>query len=464
MSSRAGKCRSLVSPLALLLATFTCAPAVQAGDFGGDSPPALPFEVSGFDPRYHDSLGDGLGDLGLFGIEGLHTQPFSLGRVGAKGDWNHRDVPSGVKLVGESGGWRIGLLGVQDRDGAGYGLNSDLRNSFVARVTRRLFEAAQLGFIFTSGDPESGAQARTVGVDLHVTTRGGVVGTAWVQETDNEFTVQGDDQAWGVLLRYPDAKHEVELRYAHTGAAFDPALGRANRRGADDTRLRYRLINALPGSGRWSVAHRLEARQIRSTENDEASGHVTLAFLEGESGDGERLEGFVSGHREVLVEGFDLVERLAVAPGHYEYARYGVNLSTSRFDRWLLGLQVSRGEYLRGRRQDWQVTSAWQALDWLGLDAAYAVREHEQPSGAFTAKTLSLRSEMSLLPGLSLAPGVQFNNVNDELGLKARLTWRTAPGAELLLDWNRTVLRNLEDRLVAPLQDSVLRGSYRLRF
>jgi hypothetical protein len=468
MSPRSRYRRFLTSPLALLLATTLCAQTTQASDPVDGSPPSPPFEVSGFDPRYHDSLGDGLGDLDLFGIEGLHTQPFFPGRVDADDPWVRNDAPSGIKLVGESGGWRIGLLGVQERErpdsALGPGLGSDLRNSFVARVTRRLFEAARLGFIFTSGDPESGAEARTVGVDLHVATRGGIVGTAWVQETDNEFHVPGDDQAWGVLLRYPDARHDVELRHAHTGEAFDPALGRANRRGAAETRLRYRLVSTLPGTERWSLAHRLEASQIRSTENDEASGHLTLAFLEGQTADGERLEGFVSGHREILVDGFDLAERLAVAPGDYEYARYGVNLSTARFDRWLLGLQVSRGEYLQGQRQDWRVTSAWQAFDWLELDAAYAVKEHEQPSGAFTAKTLSLRSEMSLLPGLSLAPGVQFNNVNDELGFKARLLWRTAPGAELLLDWNRTVLRNLEDRLVTPLQDSVFRGSYRLRF
>jgi hypothetical protein len=464
MSSRSKYRCPLVSPLALLLATLAVAPATQAADPGDESQPLLPFEVSGFDPRYHDNLGDGLGDLDLFGIEGLHTQPFSPGRVGTASDWNRNDAPSGVKLVGESGDWRVGLLGVQDRRSPADGLGADLRNSFVARVTRRLFEAAQLGFIFTSGDPRSGAQARTVGVDFQMATRGGVVGTAWLQETDNEFTVPGDDQAWGLLLRYPDKKHDVELRYAHTGAAFDPALGKANRRGADETRLRYRLASELPGSDRWSLAHRLEARQVRSTENLETSSHVTLAFLEGQTVGGERLEGFVSGHREVLVDGFNLVERLAVAPGEYEYTRYGVNLSTSRFDRWLLGLQIARGEYLMGERQDWRVTSAWQAFDWLQLDAAYAVREHEQPSGAFTAKTLTVQSEMNLLPGLSLAPGVQFNNVNDELGLKARLTWRTAPGRELLLDWNRTVLRNLEDRLVAPLQDSVLRGSYRLRF
>ncbi len=464
MSSPSKNRRYSSPPLALLLATVACAPAIQAADPDSEPEGPLPFEVSGFDPRYHDSLGDGLGDLDLFGIEGLQTQPFHLGRVGTGSEWNRNDAPSGVKLVGESGGWRVGLLGVQDRSVSNDGLSADLRNSFVARVTRRLFEAAQLGFIFTSGDPRSGAEARTVGVDLQLATRGGVVGTAWLQETDNEFTVPGDDQAWGLLLRYPDDKHDIELRYAHTGAAFDPALGKANRRGADETRLRYRLANGLPGSERWSLAHRLEARQVRSTESEEASGNVTLAFLEGQTVGGERIEGFVSGHREVLVDGFDLVERLPVAPGEYEYTRYGVNLSTSRFDDWLLGLQVARGEYLQGQRQDWRVTSAWQAADWLQLDAAYAVKEHEQPSGAFTEKTLTVQSEMSLLPGWSLAPGVQFNNVNDQLGLKARLMWRAAPGAELLLDWNRTVLRNLEDRLVAPLQDSVLRGSYRLRF
>lgn len=473
MSSSPKKCRFTLTTLALLLATVTCVPAIQTANANSDEPRFPAFEVSGVDPRYHDNLGDGLGDLGLFGIEGLHTQAFSQGRVGARDEWNRPVAPSGVKLVGESGGWRIGLLGMQIHDAPRFdtarvndrGVNSDLRNTFVARVTRRLYEAAQLGFIFTSGDPKTGAEARTVGVDLQFETRGGVLGTAWHQETDNERTESGaDDQAWGVLLRYPDPTHDVEFRYAHTGSAFDPALGQTNRRGTGDMRLRYHLASPLPELNRWSLSHRLDARQLRSTDDAESSGQLTLTLLEGRSAGGEQLAGFVRGHRERLINGFDLAERIAVAPGEYEYVRYGVNLSTSRFDRWLLGLQVARGEYLQGQRQDWRVTGAWQAFDWLNLDAAYAVREHEQPSGSFTTKTLSVHSEMQLLPGWSLAPGVQFNNVNDELGLKARLMWRAAPGRELLLDWNRTVLRNLEERLVTPLQDSVLRGSYRLRF
>ncbi len=419
-----------------------------------------PFEASTFDPRYHDDPGEWLGDLGLFGIPGSGAQPFTTGAVGLNRAWDPRDMAAGVKLEGQAGEWTVNVLGVQEQDDS----STDLRNSFVARITRQVFDDYRLGFIVTSGDPETGEAARTVGMDVNYRGEGPLSGQAWVQRTDNAASGGTDDRAWGLRLHYPDGPHELDARYEYYGDDFDPALGSVSRPGIQDARLQYRFAHDRENPGGWTLAHALSASDTQAIDSDEASGQLRLSLLDARGPSGDGWQGFVSTHREVLVHGYDLVDRLPVAPGEYQYQRYGLDYSTRRLEDWTLGLQIAAGDYLEGRRDDLKLRGEWRAADWLRLNAEYAVSEHQQPTGDFTARTLSLTSELTLVPGWSLAPLVQFNNINEQLGLNARLHWRTAPGQDLFLVWNRTVLRNLEDRLVAPLQDSVLRGIWKLRF
>ncbi len=459
MSSRRGTAHETKRPAALLLALSLCAfgtPALASDPL----PRAFDFEVSGFDLRYHDNPSDWLGSLSPLGVHGIENHALTPGALGLDRSWDGTDRASGIFFNGEAGGWQVSVLGIQDRNDE----SMDLRNRFVALVTRELFEAARIGLMMTSGHSDSGGDARTVGMDVSYRTRGAVEASAWVQQTDNPTPIEGDAHAWGARLRYPGPHHDAEARFAVYGEAFDPALGQVNRRGVEDARLTYRFRPRDAGPGEWQRSHSLEGQSLGAIDGPESSGWLRLGLLDAANSEGDRIEGFVSTHREVLVDGFDLVERLAVDPGDYGFTRYGVNLSTSRFERWVLGLQLARGEYLHGERTDWRVSGEWRASDWLRLDAAYMVNEHRQPAGAFTARTLSVHSELLLLPGLTLAPAVQFNNVNEQLGLKARLRWRTGPGHEVLLDWNRTMLRTLEDRLIAPLQDSVLRGTMKFRF
>lgn len=424
-----------------------------------DDPP-FPFEITSFHPRYHDDPAHWLGDLGLFGIDGANAQAFTPGTIGLDAAWYDNRLPSAIRLRGQAGGWNVDLLGLQGRSDGG----AEVRNSLVARITRQIHKFARLGFIATEGDAETGDKARTFGVDVDYQFFDALEGTAWLQQSDNPRETDGSTTAWGLTVRYPDTVHETELRVAHYGAAFDPALGQTNYRGADEFRFHYRLSPGLATSSKWQFSHRVTAQGTRALVTDEASQRLNLSFLEAENASGDRLEMFASSHRELLVDGFELEGRLPVAPGEYRYTRYGVNASTTRVAQWLLGFQATQGEYLNGNRSDIQLRSEWQPADWLRVDARYEINQHRQPVGAFRARTLSLKSEMTLLPGWTVAPRVQFDNVNEQLGMGARVSWSQPAGRELFLEWNRTLIRSLEDRLAPALQDTMIRGRYRFRF
>lgn len=422
------------------------------------------FEASAFDPRYHDDPSQWLGDLNLFGINGALAQPFSLGTVGLARQDDPNDMSAGVKLTGEAGGWNVNMLGVQSTDATG----TKSSDAFIARFSRALAEDLQLGVTLTAGDPNQDLNAHSYGVDLKYRLLGQLQGQAWMQKTHTELFTENDadrdDRAWGIHLNYPDKTHRLAAWYQHFGDGFDPALGSVSRPGVDDANLQYTFRYAVEDGANWQLNHQFNGRDIQAVSSDEASRALNLALLDAQNREGDRWNVFVSSQREVLVNGYDLVNRLPVAAGEYEFMRYGVQFDTRRFDNWVLGVRVAQGDYLDGQREDWQLRGDWQAAEWLRVNAEYAVEAHQQPVGDFTAKKFSLKSTVAFAPGWSFSPLVQVNNISDELGLNANLRWNTGLGRDLFLTWNRTLLRNLEDRLVAPPADSVLEGKYRIRF
>ncbi len=344
----------------------------------------------------------------------------------------------------------------------------------VARVTRNVLEGSSLGLILTDGDPQNERDAQTYGLDFRFRTSrlfGDRVlqGDAWVQRTDNEALPGetppgGDDLAWGVRLEYPDDRHRVEARYYVFGEDYDPAMGFANRTGIDDLFANYRFRWRPVGGRVLRYDHSIRWNNVESSVNDELTRSLRLELVELETRAGDRWQLFVNRDREVLVEGFDLVDRLPVPPGDYEYTRYGIDFTPARYRVWELGFRATFGDFLDGTRTDWRVRGEWKPVAWFNVRAEYIVNDLKQASGDFTAKIASLKSEVAFSTRWSFIPLFQFDNVSDELGIDLRLRWQPQRGQDLFFVWNRTLLRNFEERFDSIAQDTVLRGIYSFRF
>jgi hypothetical protein len=106
----------------------------------------------------------------------------------------------------------------------------------------------------------------------------------------------------------------------------------------------------------------------------------------------------------------------------------------------------------------------WKPRAWFNLRTQYIVNDLKQGSGDFTAKTMSLRSEIAFTPELSFVPLVQFDNVSEEMGIDLRLRWQPERGQDLFFVWNRGLLRDVNERFQSISQDTVLKGIYAFRF
>jgi len=412
-------------------------------------------------------------DAGIikFASLGGNGQPFSSGTVGLTADGKAKQQHYGGKLNGRFGGFNLETVGGPQITSAS--LNS--RNLLVGRSTFNVSEDSSLGIIYTDGDPRHDRTARTMGADFRFLNNRLledriISGDVWFQITDNEQLETGlpetgasDSGAWGVRLEYPDERHRLEGSYYHFGKDFDPAMGFVNRPGVDDLRIFYQFHQQAGSVAFLRLDQQVTVRSIESTFDDEKSQKLHFKFLSAETSFNDRIEAFVLREREVLIKDFDLLGKLLVAPGDYAYTRYGVDFNSANNRSWGLGIRAESGEFLDGERKSWHIRTEWKPLPGLNLRAEYNVNQLSQHGGDFTARVMSLRSELAIGNRWYLAPQVQFDNVSEALGINAQLRWHPAQGQDLFFIWSHKLLRDTMDRFHSVPEDNVIKGVFTLR-
>lgn len=413
-----------------------------------------------------------LQDAGIFEFARLdrNGRPFFSRTIGLTPENEPLNLNYGGKLTGRAGEWNIGFLAVQQEESEVL----EARDAVVARVARNVLSGSSIGILVTDGDPRNDRDARTLAADFRYrndTFLGNRIlqGEAWVQQTDNdaipgEAPPGSDDTAWGVRLEYPDDRQRIAARYYVFGEDFDPAMGFANRTGIDELTLDYRYRFRPTGGRLLRTDHSIRYSNIESSVNDELSRSLRLELVELETLAGDQWQLFLQREREVLVEGFDLVDRLFVPPGDYEFTRYGIDFTPARYRVWELGFRVTAGDFLDGSRFDWRARVEWKPRAWFNVRAEYIVNDLSQGSGDFTAKNMSLRSQIAFTSKFSFVPLVQFDNVSNEMGIDLRLRWQPERGQDLFFVWNRGLLRIVDERFDSISQDTVLKGIYAFRF
>ena len=414
-----------------------------------------------------------LQDAGTFEFAKLsgNGRPFFSRTIGLTDDGEPLNLNAGAKLTGRVGDYGLGFLGVQQESSELLGR----RNLFVGRVVRNLLEESSLGVMVTDGDPKNDREAQTIGVDFRYRNSkfmGDQVfqGEVWLQETDNgaipgeESSVGGDNSAWGIHAQLPNDIHNINAWIYEFGADFDPALGFANRTGIRDKRISYRHRFRPEGSYWQNHDQQLFFRWIDSTTDREKSHAVDLTLWEGNSRKGDEFKIYVHRDQEVLVEGFDLFDKIYVPPGDYEYTYWGGRIETARYRKLQLTADLQIGDFLNGTREFMSMGVNWNPAPRYKFTANWSSNEVKLPTGEFTARVISLKSQIAFTSKWSFVPLFQFDNVSEELGINLRLRFHPSRGSDMYFVWSRNMLRDLEDRFQSNFQESVIKGTYVFRF
>jgi len=378
---------------------------------------------------------------------GYDFLPFHSRRIGLyAGEQVPLDV--GMKVLGRSGRWGIGILGTRT-GGSSVTEEADL---FVGRITYDVDPHLTVGTIITDGDPDGVADNTLGGLDAvwQTSTLGGdknfSVG-AWTAGSRGDVP-EGRHNGWGMKVDYPNDLWDIYLTYRDFGDGLDPALGFLPRPGT-----RWLTgggsYQPRPGAGMFDWVRQFYfefyPRVVWDLDGQVQTWRVFTAPFNAETESGEHLEANFMPEFERLDEPFEIDEGIVIPAGEYTFQRYRVEAQSSRHRPVRVGSTVWFGEFYTGTLTQWEffVTYA-SGGGHLQLELNTENDFGYLDQGDFIQRLYQLKAIYSFTPDLILSCNTQYDSESRDIGLNTRLRWTLQPGNDLFLVWSHGYHRPLD--------------------
>ena len=376
--------------------------------------------------------------------------PFFSRRVGL---FEGRRVPilAGVKLVGRTGRWGIGLVDAYTKD---LGSDEDSpgaqgSNLGSARVTYDASEHLRVGGIFTDGDPAGVTTNHLFGLDVvwQTSTLFGGKNFAmggWGTRSSGDLTT-GDPDGYGFMIEYPNDLWYASFDARHLGDALDPKLGFLPRRGIRQYHG-YIAYEPRPDGGAFGWARQFffecEPRLIENLDGATESWRVFVAPFNVVTLQGDHFEANWVPQFERLFDSFDIAAGAVIPPGSYRFTRYRFQAESSEHRSWTAAATVYLGGFYSGRLTQTEVSASYASPS--GRQRIELDSENDfghLPQGRFIERLQRLRWTCSFSPDLTFSTLAQYEGESRILGWNIRFRWTVKPGNDVILVWNRDWLR-----------------------
>jgi hypothetical protein len=399
-------------------------------------------------------------------VERESGRPFFSRRIGLSGGGETIPIDYGGKITGRAGGWEIGALGIRQEPFQMLGA-SDL---FVARFSRNVLAESSVGFVLTSGDPDSDLENTLAGVDFrYLNTRlssgSTLEGSAWYQQSDTEG-VDGDDAAYGVSLRVPSAEGlRYGIAYKELQENYYPALGFVNRTNVRDFTADIGYTWYPAGGSIQRAFSGVDYQRIETLDNRLQSQLVSIRALEIVNGTGDSAEFHYQLIDEVLDAPFEVSDGVIIPVGEYSFDQYCINVGTGEHRRIAL-----EGFYCGGEFYDGDISAPGAEINWrpnehFRFALGYQLSDIDLPYGSFITRLASLRADIAFTNTLYWENILQYDNVSYGLGLNSIFRWVPRAGREVLLVVNREFIDYTRDRSFTSVTgDITFKFGYTFRF
>jgi hypothetical protein len=390
---------------------------------------------------------------------------FNSRRVGLTPDGEPVRLLGGVRLVGQTLGWDLGLLDVQTgRTPAG-----SRENLGVLRARRPLLnQRSWAGLMITSRvTPDSGQVG--LGADGELNLGGDdYLGFALVTLAGDAGLGSSDGVlSRGALRLLAERRRNRGMWYragvATTGARYAPALGYVERPDAiqPSAEVGYGWVVSPAGhqlrTALWSsLAYRNSAGTF--------DGSVTSAALEYELPGGTLWTFTLTRQEDDLLLPFTPVPDASVPAGRHTAAFAELEMKPSTGPRAVLGGTVRAGEYYDGRLYSLLLSPEWRASAYLRLSADLQLDRLEFPERGerVWSRLARLRVLASASPRLSFSAVLQANGAADLATANFRLRYSVREGHDLWVVYNHD--QNLDRDRFGPRMPGTARSGLLVKY
>ena len=155
-----------------------------------------------------------------------------------------------------------------------------------------------------------------------------------------------------------------------------------------------------------------------------------------ETNNGDQFGTQITYDREVLIEPFEISDGVVIAPGDYDFYRYGIELSGANQRVFAPSFEVSSGDFFRGDRVEMSVGTEWRPNRRLFLGLAYEYNDIDLPEGSFITRQIQLNADFAFNARWSWLNLLQYDNESGAAGINSRLRWNPRAGQDLFIVLN----------------------------
>lgn len=363
---------------------------------------------------------------------------------------NGAPVPleEGIKLIGHTDGWTLGLLDTQ-MGGSGFSRASNL---FAGRASYNISGQWRVGTLVTHGDP--GGQATNTLVSFDSTWSTSTLGgdknlnvSAWTARSSGSDEPAGTPNGYGFDLEYPNDLWYADVNYNFYGDALHPALGFIQRPGTKQTsaEIRYKPRPASDGAFGWVRQFFFDGNVFYATDLDNRvlSDDWNLSPLQFVTQGGWQFYSQIGWNYEVLASPYPIVPGITIPAGQYRFTTYHVNASSPSANALTYGFSADAGSLYNGHYKDFFPNVAWAAPG--GHFTANLVTGAiwiYTPQGNGIVRVSELNLGYSFTPDVTLSTLTQYNNISRNVSENAILQWIIQPDRIFYFVWNHGLTLN----------------------
>ena len=311
----------------------------------------------------------------------------------------------------------------------------------VFRVKREVGARSSVGVLATRKAPDRGINGETYGADwtIRPTNRLNVWGFAAASSGRDEETGEPLDGAiFGSGAEWGNRVLDIEASIVDIDSDFEPQAGFLRRSGVRRTASEV-SYEPRPESDRVrNYRFELEYENFERDDGTVESEEIQFTFFGLTTEAGDSISVFTQFKREGLDEEFEISDGVLLPVGEYSFQDFGIFFRGDQGRPWALRGFVVGGEYFDGDRVQSSLTSTWRPSKFLRAETSWNHASIDLPAGSFDTNVVRQRLAASFSPDLSLSALVQYNDVDEELGLNLRLNWIYKPGADLFVVYNQS--------------------------